>query len=102
LPGIIADLSPQSKGKNTSPGHIQPGKCQGFEFRGWFLNNSPKSAVNIAERAQKIEKIAKNILTGCRYQYRLYIYVGCTVLQPAERGRIKVLKKILITRKFLL
>jgi len=69
---------------------------------GWFLNNLPKSAVNSAERAQKIEKITKNILTGCRYQYRLYISAGCTVLQPAERGRIRVLKKILITRKFLL
>ena len=40
--------------------------------RRWFLNNLPKSAVNSAERTQKIEKIAKNILTGCRYQYRLY------------------------------
>jgi hypothetical protein len=61
----------------------------------------PESAVNSAERTPKIEKIVKNILTGCRYQYKLDMSADC-IAQPAERVRIRVLKKIVISRKFLL
>jgi hypothetical protein len=66
------------------------------------LNNLPKSAVNNTERARKTKKIDKNVLTGCRYQYKLYESVGCAVSRLAERLRIRVLKKILMSRKFLL